>query len=57
MLLNKNDGSISKFITIEAPATNSPILPDYEIYQGMFYDDRPDRFDSKLYFYLSFVYD
>lgn len=32
MLLNKHDGSISKFVTVEATKDPGPILPDYETF-------------------------
>ena len=51
MFLNKNDGSINKFITIEhiaVPAT----APTYTTYGGVLFEEA--EFDGQSYVYVAF---
>lgn len=53
MLLNKLDGSISKFITIE-PMVSTTAAPVYTT-QAAVYLDEQENFDGKSYVYVGFT--
>jgi hypothetical protein len=53
MNLNKNDGSILKFLTLE-PVVTPPSAPTYYTYGAIYYEEK-EAIDSKGYYYVSFV--
>ena len=55
MNLNKEDGSIQKFITIE-PVATSTTTPTYTAYQGVYHEEK-EAADNIGYYYVSFVKD
>lgn len=56
MLLNKNDGSINKFITIEDIAS-SATAPTFTTYAGVYFEEQESSTDGKPYLYASFLRD
>ena len=53
MLLNKADGSINTFLTIQTMKTYTT-TPKFYTYSGFFYEES-DPLDSNPYFYVSFM--
>ena len=56
MYLNKNDGSINKFITIE-PIAVATVAPVYTTHAGLLYEEAEEGTDGKSYLYVSFTKD
>ena len=55
MNLNKDDGSILKFLTIE-PVTTSATTPTYVVRQAVYYEEK-ESLDDLAYYYVSFTKD
>jgi hypothetical protein len=56
MSLEKTDGSILKFLTIEPIDTSSGSTPSYTTYQGVYYEEK-ESIDGFAYLYVTFVKD
>jgi len=56
MNLDKTDGSILKFLTIEPIDTSSGTTPSYTTY-GALYLEEKEALDGVSYYYVSFVKD
>lgn len=55
MFLNKNDGSINKFISFDPvdPPSGNSAPPKYTVMDGVFFEEKED-FDGKSYVYVGF---
>lgn len=56
MLLNKNDGSINKFVTIEHIAV-ATTAPTYTTHAGVHFEEQESGVDGQSYIYVSFKKD
>jgi hypothetical protein len=56
MNLNKADGQILKFLTVDLVDTSSGTTPSYTTYQALFLEEK-EYIDDKSYYYVSFVKD